>query len=168
MKKSLIPVILAALLLPASAALAGGRWDGGSSTGNRGYNYDRGARYSGGGGGGGYHSYKGGYHGGYNRGYHGYGKSYSGFSLGFSFGNSYGNYYGGPYRYGGYGSYGGYYRKAPTVVYRDTYYSNPPVRVYRDYCPPPVIYYPSPRVYYYDGCAPSSSFSVSGSYYYRK
>jgi hypothetical protein len=161
MKKTLIPMILAALLVPASAAIAEGRWDRGSSDRNRGYNYDRGERYSGGSSSRSSHGYRDGYH----RGYHDYGKSRSGFSLGFSFGSRYNDHYGGPYTYG---RYGGYYRTAPRVIYRDTYYSNPPVRVYRDPCPPPVIYYPSPRVYYYDGCAPSSSYSVSGSYYYRK
>lgn len=166
MKRFILPMLLAAaVLIPASAASAGGRWDRGSSSGNRGYNYDRGERYSGGGGG---HSYHGGgyYGGGYYRGGHGYyGYPKSSFSLGFSFGNygRYGDYYGGYY-----GRYGGYYCPPPATVYYDTYYAPaPPVRVYAP-PPPPVVYYPSPRVYYYDGCSTGSSFSIGGSYYYRR
>lgn len=168
MKRTILPVVLAIVLIPASAALAGGRWNGSSSGGNRGYNYDRGTRYSGGGSN---HAYRASSHGGYWGGYRGGWSSWSdcysprsSISIGFSFGNygRYGDYWGGYY-----GRYGGIYDCAPTVVYRDTYYSAPPVRVYAP-PPPPVIYYPSPRVYYYDGCSTGTSFSIGGSYYFRK
>jgi hypothetical protein len=155
MKKPLTFILpaLFAMTLPA-VALADGRWDRDGNRGdNRGYRYDRGDRYRdsdrrdyghrdyr-------YRDYRGSSRYDYNRS--------SNFSFGLSLGSR--GYYNDDYfslRY----SRG--YSRAPVVVREYREYR--PARYYD--CPPPVIYYPSTRVYY----GSPGYYSSGGVYYYSR
>lgn len=164
--KLTLPVMLAVLF--AAPVMAGDRWDRGSRydrgsssssrwNSDRGYRYDRGERH-------------------YDRGDRydrGYSRSRSSFGFSFGFGNygfrdygyaNFGYRYGSPgYSYRTYRDYDRY--DCSPRVYRDTYIYTAPSRYYD--CPPPVIYRPAPRVYYYDNCGPTYYSGSTGCYYYR-